>query len=87
MATEIATADAAEATINNEPARGTSAATSAAGRTTTDAVANTASGRYRSKRVGAGSSQETTALAGHPSRLRATLRARDENSSKDENMA
>src|ERR1700722_3327464 len=84
MATETATADAVEANIKREPPRGTTVATSTAGRTTTEAVVNTTSGMYRSKRVGAESSLARTPPVGFLHRLRATLRS-DENSSKGEN--
>jgi hypothetical protein len=86
MATETATADAVETTINNELPLGTKAATRTAGRTTTEAVVNRTSGRYPSKRVGADSSRLRTAPAGLLRRLSATLRGCEENSSKDENM-
>jgi hypothetical protein len=80
MATEITTADAVEATISNKPPLGTNAATSAAGTTTTEAVVNRTSGRYRSKRVGADPSRPTIPQAGRLHRL-------DEDSSEDENIA
>src|ERR1700722_5567324 len=78
MATETPTADAVETNIKREPPRGTTVATSTTGRTTTEAVVNTANGRYRSKRVGAESSRLPTRPVGPPRRLRATLRG-DEN--------
>jgi hypothetical protein len=53
ITTETPTVDAVEAATSNQLPLGTNAATSAAGSTTTDAVVNATSGRYRSKWVGA----------------------------------
>src|ERR1700729_866689 len=64
MATETDTADAVETTINTELPRGTTVATSTAGRTTTEAVVSTTRGRYRNKRVGAEASPLTISPAG-----------------------